>query len=203
MSVSGFACTRWLTNRRDHFKPFGSREQRVPEVGTRAALLFAAQWTSTEKGAAVESRKEYACRLLRVRFSVVVVHRTDGVTQDESFKFNLSHVFRSCLGVGGCVQRRKRPDGHETANATTVANRHESTINSDRGSVDQFDRRSLDGIATQIMALAGSTLLWLGVPPCVGPGIRGTTVRRTRGASATCAIGLSSRRIRGSRAFSR
>lgn len=50
MRVSGFACTRWLTNRRDHIKPFASREQRVPEVDTRAALPITAQWTSTEKG---------------------------------------------------------------------------------------------------------------------------------------------------------
>ena len=121
--------------------------------------------------------------------------------QDESFKFNHSHVFHSC--IGGCVQRRKRPNGHETANAPGVKNRYESTTNGDRRSVDEFDRRSLDGIATQVMALAGSTLLWLGVPPCVGPGIRGSTVRRTRGARATCAIGLSSQCIRGSRAFSR
>lgn len=120
--------------------------------------------------------------------------------QDESFKFSHSHVFHSCIGV--CVQRRKRPNGHETANATGAKNRYESTTNGDRRSVDEFDRRPLDGIATQVVALAGSTLLWLGVPPCVGPGIRGTTVRRTRGARATCAIGLSSRCIRGSPAFS-
>ena len=126
----------------------------MPEVGTRAALLFTAQWTSTEKGAAVNSPMEYAWRLLGLRFSVVVVHRTAGVTQDESFKLNLSRVFRSCLGVGGCVQRRKRPNGHETASATGAKNRHGSTTNSDRRSVDQFDRRPLDGIAAQIMALA-------------------------------------------------
>jgi len=149
----------------------------------------------------VESRKEYVWGCLCVRFSVVVVHRTDEVTQDESFKFNLAHVFRSCLG--GCGRRRKCPDGHETADATTVANRYEFTTGSDRRSVDQFDRRPLDGIAAQIMALTESALLWLGVPSCVGPDIRGTTVGRARGARATCAIGLPSQCFRGSRAFSR
>lgn len=120
--------------------------------------------------------------------------------QDESFKFNHSHASHSC--IGGCVQRCKRPNGNETANATTVSNRHESTNGRDRGSVDQFDRRPLDGIATQVMALVGSTIQRLGVPPGVGPDIRGTTVRRTRGARTPCATGLSNRCIRGSRAFS-
>src|ERR1700722_9441397 len=88
--------------------------------------------------------------------------------QDESIKFNHSHVFHSC--IGGCVQRRKRPNGHETGSATGAKNRQESASNCDRRSVDQFDRRPLDGIATQLMALAGSTLLGLGDPPCEGPG---------------------------------
>ena len=149
-----------------------------------------------------ESRKEYArglapCSPFNCRGGS---HRRSGI-QDESFEFNHSHVFYSCLD--GCVQRCKRPNGHETVTANDTANRHESTTGRDRGSVDQFDRRPLDGSAAQIMALAGSALPWLGVPHCVGPDVRGTTVRRIRGARAACAIGLFCRCIRGSRAFRR
>lgn len=123
-----------------------------------------------------------------------------GCIQDEPFKFNHSLVSHSC--IGGCVQRCKRPNGHETANATTATNRHESTTIRDRRSVDQFDRGPLDRIATQVMALVGSAIQRLGVPPGVGPDILGTTVTRTRCSRTPCTIGLSNRCIRGSHAFS-
>ena len=126
-------------------------------------------------------------------------HRRSGI-RDESFKFNHSHVFHGC--IGGCVQRCKRPNGHATATANANTNRHESTIG-DRRSVDQFDPRPLDRIATQIMALAGSTLPWLGVPLGVAKDIHGTTVKRIRDARTSCTIGLPSRGIRGSPAFGR
>src|SRR5580698_1094525 len=68
-------------------------------------------------------------------------------------------VFRWCLGRH--VPLRERSDD-ETAHANGTPGQSISTRIRNRRPVDQFNCRSLDGIAAQIVARVRSTLLWLG-----------------------------------------
>lgn len=103
-------------------------------------------------------------------------------------------VFRWCLGHH--VPLRERSDD-ETANAYGSTGQSISTRIRNRRPVDQFNRRSLDGIAAQIVARVRSTLFWLDGSSGMAEKNFGTAVRRAQRASASFTIGVPGRLIRG------
>jgi len=111
--------------------------------------------------------------------------------------------------VGCCVFRcssgRFVPPGERSDDETTRAygttGQSISTRIRNRRPMDQFNCRSLDGIATQIMARVRSTLLWLGGSSSMAAKNCSTAVRRPQRTSSSFTIGVPSRLIRGFHAF--
>lgn len=102
----------------------------------------------------------------------------------------------------GCyVPQRKCSDADEAAYAHDPTDQHNPAGICNRRAVDQCTCRSLDGIAAQIMALVGSTLLCLGVSSCMAAESGGTAIGRSQRRSSSFASSLPGRFIYGPHAF--
>lgn len=108
-------------------------------------------------------------------------------------------VFRWCFGC--YVPQRKCSDADETAYTHDPTDQHSPARIRYRRAVDQYNCRSLDGIAAQIMALVRSTLLWLGVSSCMAAESGRTAVRRSQRRSSAFASSLPGRFFHGPHAL--